>query len=98
MRQLVLSDDESFVLSVRVALDAHGIRHSDERRGFPAGFENCILVDDADFERAVALAGSLRETRPSDEIRGNRVFQIFVLTAVVLMLAAVIAIGVAQRR
>jgi hypothetical protein len=97
MRQLVLSGDESFVLSARIALDAQGIRHSDERRGFLAGFENCILVDDADFERAVALVGGLRETRPSDEMRSDRAFRLFVTTAVVLMLVAVVAIVLAER-
>jgi hypothetical protein len=70
MRQVAVSGDEFFILSVRIALDARGIRHFDGQQsamtdGISFGRPNCVFVDDADFERATAIVGGLQETPPT---------------------------------
>jgi len=97
MQQLVSSSDASYVLSVQLALDAHGIRHSEQRWGFSgAAYANRVLVGDADFERAATLIAGLQETSPcpaeasrvSPRVAAVTVVALLVLCLVVAVLAS----------
>ncbi len=95
MRQLFLSSKRlSFFLSVQIALDAEGIRHTDEQWAkVGAGDPNRILVDDADFERAVAVVSRLRDT-PTPAAAGgvDKVFWRVAIMATLAMLGAAILV------
>jgi hypothetical protein len=65
MRTVFAGYDESFLRSVQIALDANGIRHHDavEHVGDGAlSHSNTVLVDDADFARALEIVQSLQRT------------------------------------
>ena len=93
MRQLLVSRDESFVLSAQVALDAHGIRHRAERRiigtSTSSGFPNCIMVDEADFERATTVVAGIQTT--SNAPIWDRTYRRFLIALAIGVLFAVLA-------
>jgi len=86
MRQLPLYGSVTFVLSARIALDAHRIRyvmHDSFAGGLPVS-PTCVLVDDGDFERACTIVADLQDTTsaPAPDACDAPVFRI-VLNAVV---------------
>jgi hypothetical protein len=67
VRVILRSTDLSFIESARVALEANDIAtlRSDEHvTGLPSSPVTLSLVEDEDFDRAVALVGGLQRTSP----------------------------------
>ena len=67
MKVILTSTDLSFVQSAQIALDAQDIPSvlsSDNATGLPPSPSTLAVVDDQDFDRAVAVLGGLQRTPP----------------------------------
>jgi hypothetical protein len=92
MRELVTDADESFLLSVQLTLDAHGIRHVDSiahMGGETVMHQNAVLVDEADYPEALALIGTLQRSSMITGGRGDRTFAWIAVTATIITILAV---------
>jgi hypothetical protein len=91
LQPLIATVDESYFLSVKMALDAHGIRHSDYQNQAegPANMANCVMVAPADFTRATAVIAGLQETSPYAGMWDNKLFRIIAILMAVAFVAAI---------
>jgi hypothetical protein len=98
-RILVASVEEAHFLSVQVALDAHGIWHSDHRDHTEGvtKFSNSIIVDAADFDRATALIGALQKTAVPIASWERLSFRVFAVVATALVLGSVLFLIIGSR-
>ncbi|HEX4683716.1 MAG TPA: hypothetical protein VH277_13445 [Gemmatimonadaceae bacterium] len=84
MRQLPLLRGESAFLSARIALEAHGIPFVDVRSPMGAvgvsAFADALLVDDEDYDAAVAALAELEHTHdaPAGEAMASPAFRLVV--------------------
>lgn len=84
MRQLPLSGSESFFLSARIALDANDISYRTSGSPVAWGAGNGpfggILVDEADYDRALEVIADLQDTTTDSVADAWRspIFQAFV--------------------
>jgi hypothetical protein len=90
MRTVFAGFDESFLLSVQIALDANGIRHHEaiEHVGDSVmRHSQAVLVDDADFARALEIVQSLQRTAqgPAWDRRSKRIALALVSSVVLVM-------------
>ena len=87
MRELLVSRDESYALSVKIALDAAGIPSSQVRRNFDdapmARGTTLFLVPERDYERARTVVASLQDTLVTDSRPGAPVVRGIALTVIV---------------
>ena|SRR5579862_2847460 len=95
-RLLVASGDASYVLSVQVALDAHGIPHREEGPSGWLWFPNRVIVHSADYERAKHAIKGLQETKTFQSPAETRRFVRFVIFAVVVLALSLIFIVISR--
>jgi hypothetical protein len=86
--------DESHLLAMDMALNAHGIVHVVHREHGEAATDY-IAVHEGDFDRATALVRDLQVTTMGDEPR-SRGFIIFSVVATVLVLGGIVLVLLAR--
>lgn len=97
MRPLIVHAEESWLRSVQLTLDAHGIRHVDSVATYPGEsvlkYPNGILVDELDYPEAVALVERLQRSPlfpAGDRRSGRRVITGFILVALAIIILPII--------
>lgn len=97
LRQLTSSGDESFVIAVRIALDANGIKHLEQQSPLGGALPTSVLVREADYYRAAAVLRDV-QSAPTEAPRQNgRVFRLMVALlgiGVVLMIVLSFIAGI----
>lgn len=92
MRTLIADADESHLRSVQIALDARGIWHVASVAHVPGEsitkHGNCVLVDDGDYERAMAVVEALQKSSKALwSPRGLRIAWAMAIVVALAMLA-----------
>jgi hypothetical protein len=94
--RVIVCGSESVFLSAQIALDAHGIRHTDYRELADGlhKFPRSITVDDADFDTAMAIVRDLQASSPYQGLwdpRGVRILAVLLAVATIVAFVTMIA-------
>ncbi len=89
MRQVLRTSSVSFAESARVALEAEDIRavvSNENSAGIMPNAITLAVVDDADYDRAVAGLRNVEETPPTYWMNDRRIVRMLVATIVVIVI------------
>ena len=87
--------DLSLIQSAQIALDAEGIATSlsdDNMTGLPSSASAIAVIDDEDYERAVAVIRQLQQTTSSPSLNATWAARILLVVAIIVF-ALVCSIG-----
>ena len=90
----LLAVDESHLLSMQLALTAHGIAHTvhHEPPESVSRWPSYIAVEPADFDRATALVRELQFTPPPTASWSSVRFRVFTVVMTLLLLGTVVVL------